>query len=172
MKRLIALFLILAMTLFCTVSCGIDDILDTIGIGTPKTEYDSTLQQWVGVFDAKSGYRFPLYNTYKNLEDGFTMEAYVYVSSKPSAKSSAVTPSVPILSSLSRMIKTDSSLSSGKPTERAMARRMRRSLTHTVKPGRSVFSKILESINPVAPINSISAKIEPSPKMSISHWVN
>ena len=57
--------------------------LDAVGNGTPKTELDTSLQQYVGVFDGKNGFRFPLYNSYKTLQDGFTMEAYVYVPSKP-----------------------------------------------------------------------------------------
>ncbi|MBE6594696.1 MAG: hypothetical protein E7644_02735 [Ruminococcaceae bacterium] len=51
--------------------------LDAIGKGAPKVEFDDDLKQYVGVFDGKSGFRFPMYHNYASLEDGFTMECYV-----------------------------------------------------------------------------------------------
>ncbi len=86
----------------------------------------------------------------------------------PRAVSSAVTPSQPILSSLSRVMKKLVWLSGGRPMLAASALRKRRSERRTVV----LRSPTAASASVVASISSISASTDSSPMMSMSHWVN
>ena len=88
---------------------------------------------------------------------------------KPFSISSCFTPSSPILSILSRVMSTESAASSGKPAQETRAFRILRSFTRTVK---ELSGQMRLSAVPVAVISSISARLEASPRMSMSHWVN
>jgi len=87
---------------------------------------------------------------------------------KPFSVNSALTPSAPILSILSKLMQTESSWSAAKPIFSSMARRMRRSLMLIVKSVKPIFSRA----RAVTSISSTSALGEESPRMSMSHWTN
>lgn len=54
--------------------------------GTPTVEKNTELDQYVGVFDGSSAYRFEdMPQMYDLMAHGFTLETYVYVSEKPTS---------------------------------------------------------------------------------------
>ena len=96
----------------------------------------------------------------------FFTAAETCAGSNPSSASSARTPSQPILSSLSTVMKKASCRSGGIPQSAARAARNRRSDSRTVVP----VSPIAASASVVASISSASASTVGSPMMSMSHW--
>ena len=85
---------------------------------------------------------------------------------RPSPSSSFLTPSQPILSSLSRTMKKPSQLASGSPAASARAARNRRSDSRTVAPSNPTAARAWL----VASISSASASTLGSPIRSMSHW--
>ena len=86
----------------------------------------------------------------------------------PVSRSSASTPSIPILSILSKMTNTLSYSSASKPQYAAIAFKILRLLIRIVK----FLKSSLPSSVVVARISSISASMDGSPKISISHCIN
>ena len=86
----------------------------------------------------------------------------------PLPSSSSLTPSSPILSSLSKIMQTGMTSSSPNPADLIMSVSSRRSLMRRVKS----VNPMLSSAEVVAAISSISALLDESPIMSISHWKN
>ena len=61
--------------------------LATIGTAAPKTEWDDTLQRWVGVFNGKGGFSYPMYNNYDMIKDGYSIEVLAQVEYKSTTQS-------------------------------------------------------------------------------------
>ena len=92
--------------------------------------------------------------------------------SYPFSVSSALMPSRPILSYLSRLMSIEAMSSSANPAFFAAPRSICLSLMWIVKSVIPTSENILESISDVAATSSISARFVLSPSISISHWVN
>ncbi len=54
-------------------------------VGAPRTVFDEDLQQNVAIFGGKDAFTFDMEPYYELMKTGFTFEAYVYFSSKPSS---------------------------------------------------------------------------------------
>ena len=96
----------------------------------------------------------------------FSTTAATWAGENPSSASSERTPSQPILSSLSSVMKNASHCSGGIPSSEASAARNRRSDSRIVVP----VIPIAASASLVASISSASASTLGSPMMSMSHW--